>query len=74
MTDRKPAMWFAVFVVFIDALGMSIIIPIMPDLLAELTDRSIAETALIGGFLTAIYAINQFLFGPIIGASALITC
>lgn len=68
MTDRKPAMWFAVFVVFIDALGMSIIIPIMPDLLAELTGRSVAQTALIGGFLTAIYAINQFLFAPIIGA------
>jgi len=68
MAARKPALWFAVFVVLIDALGMSIIIPIMPDLLEELTGRPVAETAVIGGFLTAVYALNQFLFGPMVGA------
>jgi len=68
MSSRQPAIWFAVFVVFIDALGISIIIPIMPDLLAELTSRPVNETAFIGGVLTAVYALNQFLFGPIIGA------
>jgi len=68
MSDRQPALWFAVFVIFIDALGMSIIIPIMPDLLVELTGQSVAQTAMIGGLMTAVYAINQFLFGPVIGA------
>lgn len=68
VSHRKPALWFAVFVVFIDALGMSIIIPIMPDLLVELTGQSVAETAFLGGIMTAVYALNQFLFGPIIGA------
>ncbi len=68
MSSRSPALWFAVFVVFIDALGMSIIIPIMPKLLVELTGKTVAETAMIGGVLTAVYAVNQFLFGPIIGA------
>ncbi len=68
MSSRSPALWFAVFVVFIDALGMSIIIPIMPKLLGELTGQTVAETAFIGGLLTAVYALNQFLFGPIVGA------
>jgi DHA1 family tetracycline resistance protein-like MFS transporter len=68
MSARSPALWFAVFVVFIDALGMSIIIPIMPKLLGELTGQTVAESALWGGVLTAVYAVNQFLFGPIIGA------
>ena len=68
MSERSPALWFAVFVVFIDALGMSIIIPIMPSLLGELTGQTVAETAMIGGVLTAVYAVNQFLFGPIVGA------
>lgn len=68
MSSRSPALWFAVFVVFIDALGMSIIIPIMPSLLVELTGKTVAETAMTGGILTAVYAANQFLFGPIIGA------
>jgi len=68
MSSRSPALWFAVFVVFIDALGMSIIIPIMPSLLVELTGKTVAETAMLGGVLTAVYALNQFLFGPIVGA------
>lgn len=68
MSVRSPALWFAVFVIFLDALGMSVIFPIMPDLLAELTGKTVAETALIGGAMAAVYAINQFLFGPIIGA------
>lgn len=68
MSSRSPALWFAVFVIFIDALGMSIIIPIMPSLLGELTGQTVAESAVIGGVLTAVYALNQFLFGPIVGA------
>ena len=65
---RQPQLWFGAFVVFIDALGLGIILPILPDLLEELTGRPVNATAFIGGALTAIYALNQFLFGPIVGA------
>lgn len=67
-TAGKPRLWFGVFVVFIDALGLGIIIPILPDLLEELTGRGVNETAFVGGALMAIYALNQFLLGPIVGA------
>ncbi len=68
MRDRAPSLWFAVFVAFVDALGVGIILPIMPDLLSELTGRSIAGSAFIGGAMAAVYALNQFLFGPVVGA------
>jgi MFS transporter, DHA1 family, tetracycline resistance protein len=68
IASRKPALWFAVLVVLIDALGFSIIMPIMPDLLAGLTGEDTAHAALIGGLMMAVYALNQFLFGPIMGA------
>lgn len=66
--SRAPALWFPLFVVFIDALGMGIIMPIMPDLLVELTGQTVAQSAFIGGVLMAVYALNQFIFGPIVGA------
>ena len=63
-----PKLWFAVVVVLIDALGLGIIIPILPGLLKELTGRGVNETAFIGGAMMAVYALNQFVFGPIMGA------
>lgn len=68
MSRRSPSLWFALFVVFIDALGMGIILPIMPDLLTGLTGRTVAGTAFIGGVMAAVYAMNQFLVGPVMGA------
>ncbi len=67
-SGAKPALWFAIFVVLIDALGMSIIFPILPDLLIELTGRQVADIAIVGGALIACYAVNHFLFAPVMGA------
>lgn len=67
-TSTAPSLWFALFVVLIDALGMGIILPIMPDLLGQLTGLTVAETAFYSGAMFAVYAANQFLFGPVVGA------
>jgi DHA1 family tetracycline resistance protein-like MFS transporter len=67
-SQRQPALWFAVMVVLIDALGFSIIMPIMPDLLVGMTGDTVAGSAIIGGVMMAVYALNQFIFGPVMGA------
>ncbi len=54
--------------VIIDSLGIGIIMPVMPDLIEQLTNLSISEAAIWGGYLTFAYAIMQFLFSPLIGA------
>jgi DHA1 family tetracycline resistance protein-like MFS transporter len=52
---------------FIDSLGIGIIIPVAPKLVMELSGLSLAEAAPIAGWLTLSYALMQFVFSPILG-------
>ncbi|PHR91409.1 MAG: tetracycline resistance MFS efflux pump [Robiginitomaculum sp.] len=61
------ALIFIVIAVAIDAIGLGIIMPVLPDLLMELTGQPLNEAALHGGWLTFTYALMQFVFMPIIG-------
>ena len=68
MSERKPAIVLILITLFIDTMGFGIIIPVIPDLLKELTHNdSTSHAALIGGFLITTYAIMQFICGPIFG-------
>ncbi len=50
---------------FIDSMGFGVIIPVIPELLKELSgDNSNAHAALLGGLLLTAYATMQFFFGP----------
>ena len=55
------------FIVFIDMAGIGLILPVMPDLVIELTGVTIDRAAEIGGWLFFSYAVMQFIFAPIIG-------
>ncbi len=66
--DRSMSiLLFVGFIVFIDMVGIGLIIPVMPELLEQLTGESADRTAEIGGWLMFAYAVMQFLFAPIIG-------
>jgi DHA1 family tetracycline resistance protein-like MFS transporter len=70
MFKRRPgrhALLFVFLTVLIDVTGLGIIIPVIPGLIEDLTGRSVADAALIGGRLIFIYAFMQFLCAPIIG-------
>lgn len=41
--------------------------PVLPDLIQEVGSVDLSKAALWGGMLTVVFAINQFLFSPIIG-------
>lgn len=58
---------FVAFIIFIDMMGIGLIVPVMPSLLESMTGASEDQTAEIGGWLLFAYAIMQFLFAPIIG-------
>ena len=67
-SQATPATLFLVaLIVFIDMLGIGLIIPVLPGLLEEVTGLGLDETAQIGGWLLFAYASMQFLFAPIIG-------
>ncbi|MFT5648807.1 MAG: DHA1 family tetracycline resistance protein-like MFS transporter [Yoonia sp.] len=66
MKNRLPLI-FILITVMLDSMGIGLIMPVMPDLIQELEAGDLGQAALWGGFLAAIYAVMQFLFGPVIG-------
>ncbi|MHA3915986.1 MFS transporter [Halovulum sp. GXIMD14793] len=53
--------------IMIDAMGIGLILPVMPDLIEQIMGEDISHAALWGGVLSFTYAAMQFLFGPTIG-------
>ncbi len=51
----------------IDAMGIGLIMPIMPLLIVEVQGGSLASAAIWGGILSTAFAAMQFLFGPVLG-------
>lgn len=64
----RLTMTFILMTVVIDAMGIGLIIPVMPALLREVGDIPLADAAIWGGVLATAFAVMQFLFGPIVGA------
>jgi DHA1 family tetracycline resistance protein-like MFS transporter len=64
---RKLPVMFILMTVVVDAMGIGLIMPVMPNLLLEIRAGSLANAALWGGVMSASFAVMQFLFGPIIG-------
>lgn len=63
----KHALAFIFFTVLIDTIGFGIILPVMPQLIMELTGQTVAQATLTAGWLLTTYAILQFACGPIFG-------
>jgi len=65
---NRNALIFVLITVMINSIGFGIIIPVLPDLIRELTDIPDNRIALHMGGLTFVFAVMQFIFMPIIGA------
>ena len=65
--QHRLAFTFILMTVLIDAIGIGIIFPVMPDLLEDITGSTLSQAAVWGGVLTTSFAVMQFLFGPIVG-------
>ncbi len=66
--QRKAALPFILLTLFIDILGIGIIIPVLPGLVAEFTGESTTLAGWYYGILAASYSAMQFVFAPIVGA------
>ncbi len=65
--QNRLALSFILATVLIDHIGIGIIFPIMPDLMREVTQTDISAAALWGGLLATVFAVMQFLCGPMVG-------
>lgn len=78
MSNRTPAIGFIFVTLLLDVIGFGIIIPVLPDLIIELSGKvpttdeevkaALSYASKIGGLMIAAYAFMQFLCAPIIGA------
>lgn len=66
--QRKRAFTFILITLTLDAMGIGLILPVMPDLIAEVSGGTIGTAALWGGILATTFAVMQFIFGPILGS------
>ena len=53
--------------VLLDMMGIGIILPVLPSLIANLAGEGISNASMIGGWLFMAYSATQFLCGPMIG-------
>ena len=58
---------FLLITVLVDVIGLGIIIPVTPDLIRELSGSGLDRAAILGGWLTFLYALLQFACAPILG-------
>ncbi len=63
----KNAIAFVLITLLIDVIGLGIIVPVMPELIMELTGEGIGNAAAYGGWLMFVYALMQFIFAPVAG-------
>ncbi len=65
---RKAAAGFIFLTIFLDVLGIGIVIPILPGIVTDFAGGDESAGARWFGPLAAVYATMQFLFSPLLGA------
>ena len=66
-TNRKAALGFIFITLLIDVTGFGIIIPVLPDLIRQMTGGDLSDASQYGGWLMFAFASMQFLFSPVVG-------
>ncbi|MEL6826045.1 MAG: TCR/Tet family MFS transporter [Pseudomonadota bacterium] len=65
--ERGRIILFICAIVFFDAVGFGLLMPIMPDLLKDVANLDLSDGATIAGLLLTTFAVMQFVFAPILG-------
>ena len=64
---HRSAIVFIFITVLIDSIGFGIIIPVLPELIMQVSGAGLSQAARYGGWLYFIYAVTQFFCAPVIG-------
>ena len=65
---RKPALGFIFVTLFLDILGIGLVIPILPKLIEEMSGGNVSSASHTFGWLAALYSLMQFVCAPILGS------
>jgi DHA1 family tetracycline resistance protein-like MFS transporter len=61
------AIFFVLVTVLLDTIGFGLVLPVLPELIVELTGEGLSRAAIYGGWLAFVYAILQFVCAPVLG-------
>lgn len=64
----RHAVSFVLLVVFLDMMGVGLILPVLPKLIEAVGEMSVAEASRIGGGMFAAFSLAQFVAAPLMGA------
>jgi len=67
MPSRTPALGFIFVTLFLDVLGIGLIIPVLPKLIESFEGGDVSAASHTVGVLAALYSLMQFLFAPVLG-------
>jgi DHA1 family tetracycline resistance protein-like MFS transporter len=67
MKSSGKALAFVLITILVDAMGIGIIVPVIPSLLMELAGKGLSSVAVYNGWLMMLFAGLQFLSAPILG-------
>ena len=63
----RHAVSFVLLTVLMDMIGFGLIIPVLPALIKDVGQVSLADAALIGGWMFFAFSVAQFAFSPLMG-------
>ena len=66
MPNRR-AVIFIFITILIDSIGFGIIMPVLPELIMQLSGSGLSQAARYGGWLYFVFAVAQFFCAPVIG-------
>src|SRR5215217_4496743 len=67
MKSRQAGLAFIFVTLVLDVLGIGIVMPILPELIATFRNGDLSAAAPYYGWFVAAYAAMQFLFAPLLG-------
>ncbi|MEZ4732302.1 MAG: TCR/Tet family MFS transporter [Caldilineaceae bacterium] len=68
MQKRQAGLGFIFITLFLDILGIGLIVPVLPKLIESFTENNIGSASTVYGLMVALYALMQFLFAPVLGS------
>jgi len=63
----KTALTVVLIAVLLDSVSFSMVMPVMPALITQLTGEGLGQAAVVGGWLLTVFAITQFMCAPLLG-------
>jgi DHA1 family tetracycline resistance protein-like MFS transporter len=64
---KQASVIFVLITLFIDVLGIGLVIPILPKLVQSLLGGAVVEASFVYGALVSLYAVMQFFCAPVLG-------